>query len=223
MKITNYSKQVHNANRFNVDVDGQYLFAISINGWIKYGLYVGKEITTEDIENWVKDDNKEVAFNRLLNILDRGLKTEKELRVKLSQKKDSKGRERSVIFSEEEIDYAIEKAKSYGYVNDEYYTMCYIKERAIPNKWGKQKLTTALYQKGISKELIKDGIEKYFKEDIEEDSAYDIALKKYKTIYEKYDKRTCVNKIYTYLRGRGFSYDIIKSIMEKLSNESFED
>ena len=196
MKITNYSKQVHNADRFNVDVDGQYLFAISINGWIKYGLYVGKEITTEDIENWVKDDNKEVAFNRLLNILDRGLKTEKELRV---------------------------KAKIYGYVNDEYYTMCYIKERAIPNKWGKQKLTTALYQKGISKELIKDGIEKYFKEDIEEDNAYDIALKKYKTIYEKYDKRTCMNKIYTYLRGRGFSYDIIKSIMEKLSNESFED
>ena len=37
----------------------------------------------------------------------------------------------------------------------------YILERAMPNKWGSNKVYSMLSQKGIDKELIKDGIEKY--------------------------------------------------------------
>jgi regulatory protein len=224
MEITGYSKQVHNDDRFNIEVDGKYAFSLSTNGLLDSGIYVGKKITQEEIDEIVLKDNKEVAFNRVLNILSKSMKTQKEVETKLRAKKDSRGRDRKVIFNETEIAYAIEKAKKYGYLNDEYYVKCFIEERAIPNRWGKQKVVSVLYQKGIDKELIDESIEKYFSLDIQEDSAYKIALKKYNSLdKKKYDLRTCKQKIYAFLMGKGFSYDIIKEVVNKIIEEDDDD
>ena len=207
LKITSYEKQKHNEEKFNVFVDEKYAFSISVNGWIKWGLYIDKILTQEDIDKIVKEDRQEIAFLKLLDIVSYGMKTEKEIRRKLKEKE----------FQEEEIEYAIEKGIKYGYVNDEYYVKHYILERAMPNKWGSNKVYSMLSQKGIDKELIKDGIEKYMIEEDVSDNAYEVALKKYRTINkEKYNKLQCKQKLSTFLMGKGYSYDIVKKVVNRV-------
>ena len=144
MEITSYEKQKHNKEKINVFVDGEYSFSISINGWTKNFLYIGKVLTNQEINEIKENDGKELALNKTLRILERGLKTESEIRKKLKEKE----------FVDNDIEYAITRAKEYGYINDEYYVKCYILERAKQNKWGSNKVLSNLLKKGINKELI---------------------------------------------------------------------
>lgn len=212
MKITSYEEQKHNKEKLNVYVDGEYKFSISLNGWAENYLWVGKEITDKDIEQILLSDGKELAMSKLLSILSYGLKTEQELINKLKEKG----------FVSSDIQYAIEKGKEYGYVDDTYYADCYIRERAIPNGWGRYKTLNMLLQKGISKDIVNQKIDLYMNDEHCIDEAYRLAEKKLKQIdANKYQEWQIKQKIVSFLGSKGFEYDIIKTVNNKLFGDDY--
>jgi regulatory protein len=156
MVITNIETQKHNKDKVNIFIDGEYSFSLLTKECGDNYLYVGKELSEFEIHKLKNNNQKELAVNEIVNILSYGMKTEYELRKKLEEKG----------FDEEAITYAISKGIQHNYIDDEKYANCYIKERAIPNKWGSNKVFYLLQQKGIDKCIIQNAIDNLMSEDV---------------------------------------------------------
>lgn len=212
MKITNYSEQKHNTEKMNIYVDGEYRFSMSKDSFLSNRLYKNLEITEEQIEKWVHEDAPKLAYIQIINTLSYGMKTEKELYDKLKEKG----------YSDEAMDEAVERAKKYGYINDNYYIECYIKTKAIPAKWGEQKIISKLYQKGIKIEIIKQKLEDLYDENDKYDNAMELAKKKYAMLKDT-DKNKKKQKLNSFLLGKGYRYDVISSVIKKIFEDDKDD
>lgn len=208
MKITDYKTQ-KNDKRISVFIDGQYMFSVTNDNFILNNLYIGKELSKDEIINIEQEDEKERAFSYILYQLGFGAKTEKELIRKMNTQK----------YSQDSQDFALNKAKEYRYVNDEEYCENFIEQHKNLSGWGEQKIISNLLTKGISKELIKTKIEEFYSYDEIFNNAYKCAIKKYEILKNKeMDKYKLKQKLYMFLSGRGYNYEIISEVLEKILN-----
>lgn len=141
------------------------------------------------------------AFDTAVYLLNFKNRTYKELADKLK----SKG------YSDTEIDNALDKLSSYNYVNDESYTLSYIKSNM--NKKGKRLIRRELTEKGIDKAVIDEKFDELSDEYGEEDNIETIFLKRFSE-FDLNDVKSN-NKIYSYFLRRGFSFDKISKIVTK--------
>ena len=84
------------------------------------------------------------------------------------------------------------------------------------NKCGKNKIKQNLYNKGIDSESISEAISN-IDYNTEFENAMYLAKKRYDRIKND-DKRKIYQKLSQHLAYKGFSYDIIKSVLNKLLN-----
>lgn len=214
MKITAITPQKNNSEKVNVFIDGKYSFSLSAKTWFnkQNKLEIGNEINEEIIEELKNEDSPTIAFMTALNYISYSMRTEKELRDKLYQKG----------FSEENINFAIVKAKEYKYIDDRHYAELYIKDKTECSHWGEQKIKTNLYKKGIEEKDFEGLFEELYNEDLKIENAYNQGIKKLKTL-SKYDERKQKQKIFSCLVSKGFKYDTIKKVMMKIfSDNDFE-
>ena len=133
-------------------------------------------------------------------------RSEFEIRKKMSEKE----------YSTEEIANTVEWLKDKKFLDDERFTEHYIKYQQSLGRVGKQKIKLKLYQFGVNDDLIS----KYFSniEETEFENAENQAQKwlARNTIEDKYAQK---NKLCRFLLGRGFNYDIIIKVTEKLKNK----
>ena len=147
MIITDIQK-VYRKNKYDVYVDGEKAFQLSDVGIINCGLKVGREFEKEELNELVSEAIKADVFETLLNILGQTALTEGVAKTKLRQKG----------FDDENIDFAIEKAISYGYINDKEYAKSYI--QYTKNK-SKLRITSELFKKGIEKYIFDEFLNDY--------------------------------------------------------------
>ena len=108
-----------------------------------------------------KSKDKTRAKKRVLHLLERSQKSEKQLRDKLKEG----GYEQDVI------DEAIDYAKSYHYIDDERFARDFVR-LSCHNK-SRIRLKQDLSQKGIDKDLIDIAIEEEYEDEDIEDVEYD--------------------------------------------------
>lgn len=167
MIITKIEIQKRNKEKANIHIDGKYAFSLTVNGLLECGLKEGSEISIDDIEKIRGEDEPSLAVMQALNTISHSMKTERELRQKLKDKK----------FSDAAIEHAIQKVKNYGYIDDSSYVVSYIQSKAMPNGWGEQKIISMLLKKGIDMQLVKDKIAECYSEEDMEDNAMNVAKK----------------------------------------------
>ena len=134
-----------------------------------------KETNIENNETLKNEDAPKLDFIKIADYLSYGPRTEAEMRKKLKEKE----------FGDSAIDIAITKAKGYNLINDEDYVRQYIVSKAIPSKWGSQKIKANLYPKGISIEDIKNAITEYYPREEKYDNALSLAEKKLRNLNEE--------------------------------------
>lgn len=205
MKITKIEIQKRNKEKVNIYVDDKYSFSLTLNGLIDSKIKEKDEITQEKIEQLKIEDSPKLAALQAINIISYSMKTEKELRQKLS----TKG------FSDNAINYAVDKMKSYGYIDDENYVTSYIKTRAIPQGWGENKIISNLLKKGVDISIIKEKISELYSDDEKKESILNVASTYLAKIpKEEYLKKK--QKLYRYLASKGYSYDLISFACNEL-------
>lgn len=212
MKITKIEIQKRNKEKANIYVDDKYSFSLSLNGLIESKIKEGADIDEEIIERLKLQDAPRLASVCALNIISYSMKTEKELRRKLSEKK----------FDDKAIDYAINKMKSYGYLDDAHYVKTYIETRAVPQNWGEQKIIINLLQKGVDINLIKNVIEEVYSDDMKKEAISEV-VRKYSNKLNSGDRSKDKQKLYRYLASKGYSYDLINTaITEYFDNNQYD-
>ncbi|MBP1743347.1 MAG: recX [Firmicutes bacterium] len=208
-KITSIENQKKCSDRVNVYLDGEYAFACSLDTVVKYKLILGKSVDSSYLSSIIEEDNYVKGKAYAFRILERGMKSEKEILTKLQ----GKG------FDEKTCTKVISLLKDYGYIDDGKLSDMYINQKLKSE--GANRIKGFLYRKGIPEAVIKekvDGID----EDAAEETAYNLAIKKYiRMAAAEEDKRKLYRKLGDFLVRRGYSYDISKKVLNRIFNEYY--
>lgn len=201
--ITDVKPCKRDKDRVNLYLDGQFYGSISALVAAAKRLEEGKEVDEKELSSIIFESDKRNAFEYALGYISRYVCTEK----KITQKLYDKGYGKVVV------EYAVEKLKSYGYIDDKEYAVQYVELNR--NVKGSRRLREELRQRGVADqdiaEVLKDS-------DGEEDNAFSLAEKHSKgkdLSDEKY-----VARLVRYLSYRGYGQDVIARCLTKLRQNS---
>ena len=206
MKIT--AKQ-GKGTKIHISIDGEYLLTVDEDFWFSSGYVSGDEIDDGDLAAFKEAAGSRLAFNSAMFSLDMRDHSEKEIRQKLIRKYDAQS-----------VDSAVEKLIGLGLINDRRYAELLTRELFERKKYGKTRVKSELYRRGIAAEIINEVIEAY-EEDNDSDNVekiVDIIRKKY---YNKLIDEKSRQKVVAALVRLGYSFSDIRQAMREFSCDEF--
>lgn len=206
-KITALKLQKRNRQRVNVYLDGEFAFGLSriVAAWLE----VGQELSEEKIAQLLSEDENEVAFQRAVKFIGYRIRSEAEVRDKL----------RDADYAEEIIEAVVKRLWRDGLVDDERFARTWVENRAEFHPRSHRALAYELRRKGISEEVISKTLADTSEE---EELAYKAGLKQSRKLknLEWPDFR---RKLGGFLGRRGFSYDIVAPVVNRIWAEQESD
>ena len=184
----------------------------------KYNLRVN-----DDIESLYDDISYEASLEKGIFIISLKDRTKKELQTKLNEK----------YFNTKMVQKAVQKLEELGYINDLDYTISYINNR----KYGKNRISYNLFQKGINRETIDKAyniIEEEMEKNIEDRKLEKAILKhRKKLLVDDEEKDTSLEgkmkrlkeeqKVIQSLARQGFEIEKIFSKLKEFKESGFEE
>lgn len=143
-QITGIETKKKNKKRVSVFVDGEFFINLESDTVAEHRLEIGMSIDEAKFKAIALETDIDCAYNRALEILASAPKPEHVMRRTLLEKG----------YCSDAVEIAIEKLKSYSYIDDAEYVRAYI--RMYEKKEGRSKIKYELIGKGISTDLIMD-------------------------------------------------------------------
>ena len=202
LTVTRLEPQKKNSQRLNVYLDGEFAFGISRAAapWLEEG----HQLNQQKINDLQMKDQFEGAYLRAINFLSYRNRSIKEIRQNLL-KHDT---------PELVIEEVLERLRGASLVNDKEFAIQWVENRSQFHPRGKRALSSELFQKGISNEIIE-----LILEDIDEEQlAFDLARKKIAK-FSGLEFASFQKKLSGYLNRRGFPYHIAKNVITTLWEE----
>jgi regulatory protein len=197
-------KPQKNKKRFNIYLDGKFAFGLSAEARLKAGLKIDQEISSQKVEELIKEDEFIKFYDRALKFLSYRPRSERELQDWFKKKKV--GSETQKLIEK--------KLKHLNYLDDEEFTRWWIEQRTTFRPFGKRRLALELRQKGIDKNLIVKLLDCYLAQDKELELAEEVAKKKLKNL-KNLPYLEARGKLSAFLARRGFGWEIIKEVVAK--------
>jgi regulatory protein len=200
--VTALEVQKRNHERVNIYLDGEFAFGLPIVDAAR--LRKGQVLSDEEIKALCAIDEVARAFDQAVTLLARRPYSAAEIRRHLETKRVAL----SVI---EEV---LARLSQSGYIDDRTFVQYWIENREQFKPRGARALQQELRQKGISQDLIDEALEVL---DLH-DSAYRAAQEKIRRLHglKQSDFRV---KLGSFLVRRGFDYDIVREVIERLIGE----
>lgn len=207
--ITKISRQ-QNGERYNIFLDEVFFCGVTEDTLIRMNLKKGAKIDEEALKALEEEESKNRCFSYAIYLLGRQNYFEKVLVEKLKRKE----------YSEEDIQYTLEKLRYYNYLDDSRLTEAFVRDKKRFSKKGPRYIAEALRNKGVSQEQITKALEENYSTEEAYENCIDIAEKK----LEYYKKKTddlyqLKSKLYAFLAQRGFSSEVIKRTIEELTKD----
>ena len=163
----------------------------------------GIDMAEEEIVYPLDEERAQKAYESLVKYLALSARSEKECKNKLYDKG----------YHKNEVEYAIERAKKYKYIDDEEYVRTYLLFNK--NRYGAKKIAYKLInEKGVDKNTVENVIADNIDEDFQVENAMKMAQKyiKQKKIVDKKDAQ----KVGAHLYQKGFDARIINKVITTL-------
>lgn len=208
--ITKIEAQKRKEDRVNIYVDEKFFMAIYKELVFTFNLKKGDNIDEEYLKKILKDEMFLKGKNKALNILSKASQSEKKIREKLNED-----------FEEDTVDDVIDFLKKYNFINDGELASKIVNTNVNLNKYGKNKIKQNLYNKGIEKSAIDEAISE-IDYNAEFENALYLAQKRYDRVKNE-DPKKAYAKIANHLAYKGFNYDIIKSVLNKIFKNNYND
>ena len=199
LTVTKLEPQKKIPQRLNVYLNGEFAFGVSraVAPWLEEG----NELSQQKINALQTEDQVEQAFQRALHFLSFRVRSEKEIRLNLQKHQTP----------ENIIDPVLDRLRERTLVDDRDFAQQWIENRNRFHPRGKRALSSELYRKGISDQIIEETLN-----DLDEtELAYKFARKKVDKL-KTLDKSSFREKMVGYLTRRGFDYGLSNEVVRDL-------
>jgi regulatory protein len=196
-------------------IDGEFFSGLSLDAVAQFNLYDNKEVNAKELDEILFEELKSRFFQRALSYVSKRIKTEYQLRRYLKnlsfKKKGSWYNDIPKDKLEGIFDEVVKKLDEYGYINDEDFAEQFILSRIKNRPRGKMILISELISKGVDKEIARGKVDKLVEDE------YEVLMKTFEKKYRGEKITIRDRKKIDYLKRKGFSWDLIKKLIE---NES---
>jgi regulatory protein len=204
--ITALRAQIKDDQRVNVFIDGEFALGVSLSTIAKASLYVGKPLSAEEFDQLERLESGDKAYLAALRFLESRPRSTAEIRERLARKE----------FAPEAIDAAIARLAQLGLVDDAAFARFWVENRQIVRPRGIGALRDELRRKGIAADVAANVLSD---DDLTGDQA-GRALTLARAALRKYagaaDRQSFTRRLGGYLQRRGFSFDVIRPIVDQL-------
>ncbi len=202
MGIVSKIEYQKNKTRVNIYVDGEFFCGLNSEVLFSNQIKVGSEVDEQRLKALIFESEVKKGVSYVFGLLAKKPYAEREIKTKLYQKG----------YSSEAAQKIIENIKEYKLIDDSDYAKTYVDSNKTKSK---REIEFNLSQKGIDKHIIQNAVN-----DIENDDE----MAKIDTITAKYMKnkpKTGENlqKLFRYLQGKGFEFELIKNKISKLKEQ----
>ncbi len=204
--ITALEVQRNNKERVNVYLDGEFAFGLTMLDAAR--LRKGQQLTDAEIAALKSTDSLQQAYERAVRFLGQRPRSTAEVRHNLTDKEV----DASVV---EEV---IARLEGQGYLDDAAFAHYWITNRQQFRPRGARALRFELREKGVPMPII----DEILAETDTTESAYQAALDKARR-FRGLEKRAFREKLGAFLSRRGFDYDIVREVTDRLINEFEEE
>ena len=189
-------------NKVHLLLDGEYAMTADSDFVAFSGLCDNMILDDEALADLQGKVNARRAFNKASDLLALRDHSEKELLQKLRQKGFADGAEE-----------AMEKLKSYGYLDDSRFALRFAQELQRVKHYGKKRIEQELYRKGVSREVVSDTLEQL---DFDEDALPALIGRRY---LRQLDTEKGVQKTVAALQRMGYSFGEIRDALQKVQED----
>lgn len=207
--ITDLEVQTNHSDRMSVFLDGEFAFGVHRDLVAKHGLRVGATLTLDEQQRLEAEDQAIRAKQRALDYLAYKPRTEKEVRRKLEQED----------VPATVVEDVIARLQELGYLDDETYAHDYAHNRFSNKKYGPERIRRELRERGIDRHLADAAVDEVFADADSVEVARSHAEKRWSRIAQEDDPRRQKQKLYRYLKRRGFTSDTIYRIIDEFVDE----
>lgn len=208
-QITDISPQAKSPLRENIYLDGKFAFGISAEKRFERRLKVGGTLTPSEVQEIVLEDQVGKLLNAALNFLSARPRSVKEIRDRLKLKLD-RG---DYVEPELVLNKVVEKLTKMGLLDDLEFSRWWVDQRKRFNPRGERLLRGELHSKGIPREIID---ELFFAYEPSLSEIEKLAMRKVSS-YSKLPKLEFQTKLSNFLARKGYDWDDIKSVVDRLS------
>lgn len=205
--VTRLAAQQRKKDRVSVFIDGAFAFGVHVDLVVEFGLHKGQALTVDAQQRLIDADRRRTARTLALDYLSRRPRTAYEVRQKL----------RRSDFDETVIDETVARLHDLGYLDDAAYAQAYVAARFRNKGYGPQRLRADLQRRGVASPLIDAALEAALDPDDLLEAARMHARKRWTRLAGEPDPRKRRKKLNDYLLRRGFSYDVIRCVVEELA------
>jgi regulatory protein len=203
MKVTQLKIQARNKARVNVYLDGKFAFGLA--KIVAARLALGQELDDAAIARLKATDDVEATYERALKFLGTRPRSETEVRRRL--------REKGVV--PELIDEVLARLSRAGLVDDKAFASFWVENRGTFRPRSSRMLKAELKQKGVSEDVLREALS----ETNDDEAAYTVAAKRARRL-AGLERQEFRRKLGEFLARRGFSYDTIAPVVERVWQES---
>lgn len=200
--ITALTTQKHNPNRVNVFLDGAFAFGLAAVTAVS--LRIGQTLTPAEMEKLQQADELENAKQSAIRYIGYRPRSIREVSDHLRQKG----------FADTAVDQACERLQEVGLLDDTAFAHYWVEQRETFKPRSQMALRQELQQKGVRREIIESVLT-----EVDETGVARQAARKQSSRWQNLPEDEFKLKLSSYLQRRGFSYDLIKQIVNESWNE----
>lgn len=190
--------------RVNVFLDGKFALSLEAEAAAKAGLKTGQELSQSQTEALAMSDRFHRCLNAALHYLGYRPRSESEMREQLGRRG----------FDGDSVEAVITKLKEQELVDDFTFAQFWKDNRQSFSPRSQWLIRLELSRKGVAPDIIEEAVN----EINDEESAYRGALSKARSLPLS-DRDDFRRRLGYYLKRRGFSYEVISRIVERLWQE----
>ena len=205
MPVITQIKPQKNKKRVNVYLDERFAFGLDLENYLKINLKVGNELSDEEVKDIVEKSEFSKTFDKLLRFAALRPRSKKEVYGWFYRKKVHESMQGKLV----------KKLEKLRFLDDEEFAKWWVEQRVSFRPRGKRLLQVELRQKGVEKDVIENALAE-LDEEIDEKVMAKKLLKKNSYKWDKLESGERKTKAGRYLAGRGFGWDVIKTVVDEL-------
>ncbi len=211
-KITALRAQIKDSQRVNVFIEGEFAIGVGLTTITKTGLHVGKQLSAEEFAKLEQIESGDKAYLAALRFLEARPRSIAEVRARLGRKD----------YAPEAIDAAIARLAELELLDDAAFARYWVENRQANRPRGAGALRDELRRKGIDADITAEVLNDDSLTGDEAASAWGLARGALRKYAGSHDRNAFTRRMGSYLQRRGYTFDVIRPIVDQLWAEVSE-